>query len=272
MARVPTVGSKELHSAQLSPQERRLRYKRAKRANQREYRPVLEADRQAIGAVNRDYQNEASSIRGATSMTENALAQALAGLRSSGLSGSYLRQAISELTARQGDAAASVPFLLSDARGQRSDALGEARQQLIDDRAAMQQGTAQDFNALLKEGRGEASQVLKEQAEARESGGEGAFDPAALGNAKLALKDALNTWGQNPMVPGPDGEEIPLRQLNPLRSKDDWLRFAAGLDHQYSGFGLAEINAVISELLRNREEKMHQGRLPQPGVPGAGRG
>lgn len=272
MARIPTVGSKELHTSQLSPQERRIRHRRAKRANQREYAPVLAADKAAIAGVNQDYQQEAQSVRGASQMTEAALADALRGLKASGLSGNYLRQAAQELTSRQGDAANAIPFLLSDAREQRSDALGEAQQQLVQDRASMQKGTAEDFNQLLKEGRGEASQVLKEQEEKRESeAGTGMFDPKSLQNAKLALKDALQTWGENPTVEGPDGE-VPLRQLNPLRSKEDWLRFAAGLDNQYSGFGLAEINHVIQQLLTDRQRKEHEGRLPQPGVPGAGRG
>lgn len=272
MPRVPVVGSKQLHTAQLSPEERRIRHRRAKRANQREYAPVLAADRAAIAGVNQDYQREASSIQGASQMTEDMLANALRGLQGSGLSGQYLKQAVGELSSRQGDAAAAVPFLLSDAREQRSDALGEVQQQLAQDRAAMLQGTAEDFNQLLKEGRGEASQVLKEQAEDRETAeGSPRFDPTAIANAKLALKDALSAWAKNPLVEGPDGE-VPLHQINPLRSKQDWLSFATGLTKEYEGFGLAEINSVIQQLLTDRNRKEHEGRLPQPGVPGAGRG
>lgn len=277
MARIPVVGTKQLHTAQLSPQERRILHKRAAAANRRESAPVLAADRQAFGGINRAYQDEASSVRGAASMTEDMLAQALQGLKSSGLKGNYLRQAMNELTSRQGDAASAIPFLLSDAREAKADALGEAKQQLVQDRASMLQGTAQDFNSALGSARNDASQVLKEQQEKREvaaedHGGEGMFEPKDLQNAKLALKDALTAWAQNPMVEGPEGEEVPLKSLNPLRTREDWLRFAAGLDHQYSGFGLAEINHVIQQLLTDRQKHEHEGRLPQPGVPGAGRG
>jgi len=275
--RIPTVGTKQLHSAQLSPQERRLLHKRAAAANRREMAPVLAADRAAFGGINQDYRQEASSVRGAAQMTEEMLSQALAGLKASGLKGNYLRQAMNELTSRQGDAAAAIPFLLSDAREAKADATGEARQQLIQDRAAMQQGVAQDFNSSLESARGDASQVLKEQQEKRESesedhGGQGMFDSKDLQNAKLALRDALQTWSENPTVEGPDGEDVPLRQLNPLKTRADWLRFANGLDHQYSGFGLAEINHVIQQLLTDRQRHEHEGRLPQPGVPGPGRG
>lgn len=276
MARIPVVGTKQLHTAQLSPQERRILHKRAVAANRREYGPVLGADRAAFGGINRDYRNEASSVRGAAAMTEEMLAQALQGLKASGLKGNYLRQAMNELTSRQGDAAAAIPFLLSDAREARTDALGQAKQQLVQDRAAMQQGIAQDFDSSLEGARSDASQVLKEQQEKREAAsrdhGESMFDPKDLQNAKLALKDALTAWAKNPMVEGPEGDEVPLKSLNPLKTREDWLRFAAGLDHQYSGFGLAEINHVIQQLLQDRQRHEHEGRLPQPGVPGPGRG
>jgi len=276
MARIPTVGTKELHTAQLSPRERRILHRRARKANQREYAPVIAADKQAFGIANRAYGREASSVQGAASMTEDMLAQALRGLKASGLSGSYLRQAVNELSSRQGDAASAIPFLLSDAREQRSTAMTEAQQQLAQDRGEMKKGVAEDFDQLLKEGRTAASGYLKEQQAKREAEaeehGDGQFDPTSIENAKLALKDALAAWAKNPMVEGSEGEEIPLRQLNPLRTKEQWLSFAAGLEKQYDGFGLAEINHVIQQLLSDRKRKEHEGRLPQPGVPGPGRG
>lgn len=273
MARVPVVGTKELHTAQLSPRERRILHRRAARANRREMAPVLAADRQAYGVANRAYGREAASVHGAAEMTEEALAQALKGLRSSGLTGQYLHQAVNELTSRQGDAAAAIPFLLSDAREQKADAIGEAQQQIAQDRARMLQGTAQDFNSMLESARGKASTVLKEQQEKREAeAGEHFFDAKHLANAKLALKDALSAWGKNPMVEGPEGEEVHLRSLNPLRSQEDWLRFAQGLNEHYDGFELRDINHIIQQLLSDRQRKEHEGRLPQPGVPGTGVG
>jgi len=270
MARIPVVGTKDVHAAQLSPELRRLLYRRAKGANRREYAPVLQADRQAFGGINQAYQNEASSVRGASQMTEEMLAQALQGLKASGLSGKYLQQATSELTSRQGDAAAAVPFLLSDAREARSSALTDARQQLAQDRASMLQGTAQDFNSSLESARGDASQVLKEQEEARSSASP-KFDSEALSNARLALRSALSKWSENPTIKVGD-EEIPLQQYNPLQTKDQWLQLAHELEKEYGGFDLRDVNHVIAELLTDRQKKLHEGRLPQPGVPGPGRG
>lgn len=272
---LPTVTAKDLHTVQLDPKLRKVLYRRAKRANRREYAPVLASDRAAFGEANQAYRTEAAGVRGATGMVENALAQALRGLKSSGLKGGYLKQTANELTARQGDAASAIPFLLADAQEGRTKAIGAARQQLRSDRASMLSGTAQDFDQLLKEARGAGSSLEKEREGERKSKAEGTtgrFDPKDLENAKLALKDALTAWSKNPLVEGPGGEEVPLQKINPLKTKEDWLSFAAGLDHQYSGFGLAEINHVIQELLRNRQQKEHEGRLPQPGVPGPGRG
>jgi hypothetical protein len=270
---LPTVSAKDLHTVQLDPKLRKILHHRAAAANRREYAPILAADRSAFGAANQAYQAEARSVKGATHMVEDALTQALQGLKGSGLSGGYLRQTQNELTARQGDAASSIPYLLADASQARTAAIGDARQQLVSDKAQMLSGTAADFNSLLASQREKGSSLVAAQEEDRKSeSGEGRYDPKDLQNAKLALKDALTAWSKNPMVEGPDGEEVPLQQINPLKSKEDWLSFAAGLDHQYSGFGLAEINAVIQELLQNRQRKEHEGRLPQPGVPGPGRG
>jgi hypothetical protein len=273
MARIPVVGPKDLHTAQLSPQERRLLHKRAAAANRREAAPVLAADRAAFGGINRTYQNEASSVRGAAQMTESVLANALRGLQGSGLSGQYLKQAVGELSSRQGDAASAIPFLLSDARENRASELGDARQQLIEDRAAMQEGTAQDFNSSLESARNDASQVLKEQQEKREAsaGGPSSFDGDALANAKLALRSALSKWSENPTIKVGD-KEIPIQQYNPLKSKEDWLRLAHELEKEYSGFDLHDVMHVIGGLLRDRNRHMHEGRLPQPGVVGPGRG
>jgi hypothetical protein len=280
MARIPVVGTQDLHTAQLSPEVRRILHRRAVRANRREYAPVLQADRAALGGINREYQNEAGSVRGAAQMTEQMLQEALRGLKASGLSGTYLKQAVQELTSRQGDAAAAVPFLLSDAREARSKAVGEAQQQITQDRASMLQGIAQDFNSSLESARSKASTVLKEQEDQRQAEAEDhepKFDPTAIQNAKLALKDSLSQWAQNPMVPTGEkvnGEEVeaPLQQINPLKTKADYLRYAQGLVEAYDGFDLHDVWHVIAELLHDRKRHEHEGRLVQPGVPGPGRG
>lgn len=280
--KLPQVGTRDLNTVTLSPELRKILRRRAHNAAKRVYAPILAADRQAFRDINRAYQTEAKAVRGATSMVQESLAQALAGLKRSGLRRGYLRQAVNELTSRQADAARAIPFLLADARENRARAMSEAQQELNKHRAEMLQASAGNFNQLLKEARTAGSSLMKERKDRaramreakREGEKEGGLDldPVKLRNAELALKDALRQWAKNPTVEI-DGEEVPLKQLNPLRTRQDWERFAVGLVGQYPGFGLAEADAVIRRLLANRARKQRQGRQaarPQP-APGPGR-
>lgn len=260
---LPTVTAKDLHSVQLSPQLRKMLHRRAQGANRREYAPVLAADRASLGAIKGQYRTQAASARNASGMVENALSRALAGLKSSGLHGGYLKQATREITSRQGDTAAALPFLLADAQESRNKELLEGRQQLLQDRSAMQQGTASDFDQLLKETRGQGSSLEAKRAterkkkaeEAAEPGG-GKYDPLNLEAAKLELRNALAEWKKNPVVSVklPDGStaEKHLQEINPLRSREDWNRFAKGLADNTTGFDIPELNHVIQQLLQNR--------------------
>lgn len=252
---IPTVGTKGLNVAQLTPGVRRILHRRSQRAAQREYAPVLAADRAAARGVNQDFQGEARSIRGATGMVESALGQALAGLKGAGLSGRYLNQARSEFTSRAADAASAIPALLAGAQEERSNALREVQQKILEDRASKQQSGASKFNSALDEERNAASSVLKKRAEDLKGPGGVKFDPKALANADIALKDALTTWQKNPAVKGPDGSEVPLQSLNPLRTTGDWRRFAQGLAKGYDGFNLAEAWEVIKRRLQNAHAK-----------------
>jgi hypothetical protein len=267
---LPTVGTKALHTVQLSPKVRKILQHRAAEASRRAYAPVLAEDQGAFREANQAYGAEKGSITGATHLLENALTQALSGLKSSGLTGGYLKRAQNELVARQGDAAESIPFLLAGANEERKKALGSARSELASDRASMLQNSAEGFNSLLASARSAGSQSLKEQDEAKEAEAKKKdeeshpqFDPTSLSNARLALKDFLTAWKENPLVKDEStGEEVPLQSLNPLQSKADWLKTAAGLDHQYSGFGLSEANAVITQLLQRRKAEQEEHDTP----------
>lgn len=274
--KLPQVGTRDLNTVTLSPELRKILRRRAHNAAKRAYAPILAADRQAFRDINRAYQTEAKAVRGATSMVQESLAQALAGLKRSGLRRGYLRQAVNELTSRQADAARAIPFLLADARENRARAMSEAQQELNKHRAEMLQASAGNFNQLLKEARTAGSSLMKERKDRaramreearakreREKEGGLNLDPVNLRNAELALKDALRQWAS-------DDE---LKELNPLRTRQDWERFAVGLDSQYPGFSLAEADAVIRRLLANKARKQRQGRQaarPQP-APGPGR-
>jgi len=268
--RVPVVGTRGLHVAQLSPGVRSILKRRSDAAAKREYAPVLAADRAAFGSANQRFRGERQSILGATNMAEASLSQALRGLKSAGLNGRYLRQATSELTARRGDVAGAVPFLLSDAAKERGEAIQDARMELISDRASMQQSAATKFNSALDEERNTASSLLKERAEDRARDGGLEFDPRNLKNAQIALKTALENWSENPMVPVTiNGEKqmVPFQEANPLKTMEQWREFAAGVSESFDGFDSVDIMEVIKRALRKRESKFAGPYTTQSSVP-----
>ncbi len=264
---VPVVGKKQLHIAQLSPGVRKVLARRAKEAARREYEPVKAADRRAIGLVNQEYGTQARSAQAATGMVEGTISQALKHLQSSGLSGGYLRQAANELTARQGDAASSLPFLLADAGAERRKGMIEAKTQLLSDRAQQQKSSAEKLNSLLKEERGTASSYLESQEkarkqrekEAKEAGQRSKSEVKALANAGIALRDAISQWKQDPE----------LREKHPLATTEDWLKLAHGLTKEYEGVSLADAVEVIKRLRarwkKNTSKAVH-GIVLNPGT------
>ena len=276
---LPVVGAKQLNLARLTPEVRKILRQRARGEARREWAPILAADRAAFAAPQAAYQTQAAATRGAAAMSEDLLTSALAGLRAKGLQGSALRQTQSELTSRIGDASAAVPFLLADAAEERATGISEARQQLLQHRAEMQQDAAAGFNSALSSARDDAQDAVKAQRAKEAEASTGADDelslsPEALKNAELALKLALKEWGKNPEVEVDGGGTARLKELNPLRTDEDWLRFEKQLVDNFDGFGMAAINAVIERIRPKaadaRKRREHQGALPQPGVPGAG--
>jgi hypothetical protein len=273
---LPVVGANKLHLNTLSPKVRKVLKHRADEAARRAYAPELRADRAAFGAVNRGYQEEASSVRGATQQVEKTLAQALQSAKSSGLEGPYLRELLHGISSKQGQAATAIPYLLADPARERREGITEARQELIGDRGAMQKTAAETFNQGLKEARGSAASVLKEEETAqREKGPTDAqteADQKALANAAIAFRDSLHNWSKNPMVKEADGTEVPVQDVLPLKDQAEWRTFAVELDKHYSGFDLTTAEKVVDQYFKELQRKMHEGRLPQPGVPGPGRG
>jgi hypothetical protein len=157
------VGAEVLHPVQIAAPIRHLEAKRTKRAAHREYAPTINADKQAQQATRHEYGTEAASYKGAAGMLDSSLAQALAGIGGSGLKGTAAQQVKSELTARLGDVASSLPYLLAGNREEEGKALSEGRQQLLQDRAAMQKSSASAFNQRLKELRGQGTSAITEQ-------------------------------------------------------------------------------------------------------------
>ena len=262
--RVPVVGQKQLHPVQISPEVRRIEARRAKRASRREYAPVIAADRNAFDEANREYGVQAHSVKGATHMVEGALAQALAGLKGSGLSGRYLQQTRNEFTSRAADAASAIPALLAGAQEERGKALGEARSQLATDKAAMQQDAAQSFNTRLRELRTAGSSALK--SENSDTSGSSRSLKIALMTAITGYQELLASsgkWfqGKTEVEPGTEG----AREIHPPRTDAEWRAFALQVAKAEGADPVDAANAV--KVLRERiNKKVKKGNLRPLGI------
>lgn len=228
---IPVVGNKQLHPVQIAPNIRKLEARRTRAAAHRTEQPVINADKGAIGIANKEYRNEAASARGATNAEENALAQALAGLKGSGLSGRYLQQAKGEFTSRAADAASALPSLLAGAGEERTKALTTARTKLTEDRASEQSSAASAFSQRLKELRGQGSSDLKTQqgdsaTEAKES--------------KQELHRALNE-GKRLLDAYPE---------KPPNTPEKWARFASLIEN---ADGVGEQGALKAAKILQRQ-------------------
>jgi len=240
--RLPTVGVRDLGTSRLTPQVRRILKRRARGDARREAAPAIHAARQGVQAVNRGYREEKQSIRGATSMAQGTLAEALGSLPSSGLKGGARKQVAAELKSRSRDVSRSIPFLLADAASQRREDVTAARQDLINARAGRATDEATTFNQLLKEARGKGETEVK----ARRKDGKSELsdaDKRRLRNASIAVKQELTEWAKDPG----------LRRANPLKSSADWRKFATGLDSEYAGFDLADAMDAIRRLRRGKK-------------------
>jgi len=189
-------------------------------------------------------------------MVEGSLAQALAGLKTSGLSGRYLQQASKEFTSRTADAASALPFLLAEASENRGKANSEARSQLMQDRAAMQQSAAGAFNQRLKELRTAGSSALK----AKEAGkGDGAS--RSVHNALIIAVTGYSELLKNSGKSTEEGTEI-----HPPRTDQEWRRFATQVAEEAEGADPVDaMNAV--KILRERiNRKVKKGNLRPLGI------
>lgn len=260
--RVPVVGAKGLHVAQLTPEVRAILAHRASAAARREYAPTIKADRASLGIANSEYGAEKRSARGATNAIEAALSQALAGLGKSGLSGRYRRQVANEFTSRAADTAQALPSLMAGIEEERRKALREGKVELLQDRAAMQKGRAEMFNQLLKEGREQASSLLasKEKAATPTKS-----EKNSIQNAAISLKGFLSNWQQNPKVKNPQtGQEEPLKKQLPLNGIDEWRHVAEEMVKHGEGFDLTDAMKVIRHYLRKVVEPKRAEQILSP--------
>lgn len=239
--RVPTVGAKQLHPVQVSPQIRQLEAHRTKEAARRAEAPVIAADRGAFGTANQQYQDEAQSDRGATGAVESTLAQALAGLKGSGLSGKYLQQAKQSFTNEAASTASSLPYLLAGAGEEKAKALAAARTQLTSDKATAESSAASAMNQRLKEIRGAGSTALKEEGEHSTSAAKESKE--ASDEVKLAVNEGKRLIAAYPT-------EIPS-------DKEEWAQFT-GQIAKADGIGLRA--ALAATKLLQQQIALHHAR------------
>ena len=256
MARIPTVGTKGVHTAQLSPRLRKIEARRTRKAAQRAYAPELRADREALAEPGKAYRTQVGSVKGATNIFTGALAQALAGLKGSGLKGRYLQQTKSELLGQLHDAASYAPYLIAEAGETRNKEASEARRELLSDRAQMQKSGLEAFNSRLKELRGTAAARLKEQQEKKESeakeaaegGGSGGLSKSeikALESAAIAVRNFITEWKGDKKA----------QEAIPLQSGADWAKAAKFIASKNESATPADVAKVLKRVRERWTEK-----------------
>ena len=247
--RVPTVGAKQLYPVQVAAPIRHLESKRAHRAAHREYAPTIRADRQEQAAVNNEYDTQAASYKGATGMVDQTLAEALAGLKGTGLKGSYLQQTKNELLARQGDLMQALPFLLAGVKEERGKALRESRANLLQDRASMQQAAAAKFNERLKELRGAGSSALKSAAEKSQSTGRD------FKNALLTAENGYREILQAAKEGVTDKAGKAGNPIKPPTTAADWQKFAETVEDKAEGVDITTALKAVEALQRKLQAR-----------------
>lgn len=248
--RVPTVGAKQLHPVQVSPEIRQLEAHRTKAAAHRAEQPVINADKSAVGLANTEFKNAAASARGGVNAEEDALTQALSGLKGSGLKGRYLQQAQNEFTSREADTASSLPALLAGAGEERTKALLAARTQLMSDRASAQSSAASAFSQRLKELRGEGSSIEKE---------EGKHHKEAEEKISAAYITAANGY-QEILEAAKAGTEVEGVKVTAPKTEDEWRKFAETVAKHSTNTNLPESVKAV-ELLRKKLEAKKVGQI-----------
>lgn len=289
MARIPTVGPKQVHTVQLSPKLRRILHERAAKQNRREYAPVLEADRAALQVPQAEYETKVGAAKGAASAIESSLAAALAGLQGSGLKGHSLQQAIAGLTGRQGDALQALPYAYAGAAEERGKAQREGRLALQQDRAQMLQGIASDFDSLLESARSSGGQSLKEQ-EGRERShrqevaqNQREHEADVKENHRKAAQDRYGAGGEAEVsdnvrsmydvalsgykyLLAHHGEETKSgNELKPPKTAPEWEEFVKVVKKEAGAGSYHDAVEAVEALRKQLARLQHQGRLPEDG-------
>lgn len=162
-SRRPTVGPRALNQARLSPAAKARIQRLAEAAAAREYAPQIEAARDDVATARQAGRQELQSISGATNMVENSIDEAIKNLKSSGLRGKYLHDAVQELTARRADLPTGEQFLKADVRSDVRAGVVEAKTAVRDLKVDREVAAAQNFTSGLTGALTDAESALKRQ-------------------------------------------------------------------------------------------------------------
>lgn len=177
--------------ARLGSKKRQHIKRRAKKEVAREYAGAGAGTRQAIKQANREYGRTASDARGAQAVQLSQLNRMLSNVRDSGLKGKYAAQTAADLRARKTEAISGLPFMLSQAAEDRTDAIGSIRADAAQLRSEKQQAIGSRTNDLLEDARKSKADRLEDRRDARkENKGVGRGVKNAMLTANTYLKNA----------------------------------------------------------------------------------
>lgn len=256
---LPMVGLRGAGEARLSPALKSRLRRRSDRQASRIHNPEIDALKAQKAAIDRALNAEVRDIEQTVGAVQSSLQGSLAGLKDAGLKGRFLKDAQSELVSRQGDLAQSIPYLTAEAQDTATAERMGLRSDIIGARVDREQAAAEKYGSLLDEARTDAEAISNRRRTRDREGGEG--PDSGVKNAMIAAKDALTNWQQNVEVEGPDGEKVPVQELNPLATTADWRKFAVGLTQGYEGVNLEDAASVLNRLRRRG------AAAPEPEVP-----
>jgi hypothetical protein len=233
--RLPTVNARDVGEVRIAHSLKRKYRRRADRIATQKYDPQIQALRAQKRGIARAQDKALASNAGYVDQSQAALQSAIEGLKSSGLKGHFLADAVNELTARSADTAQSLPFLNSDTRQEFTSQKADAKSAIVDAKITEQQAAADKFQSLMAAARETGQQQL-----AREDTAQG--DAAqAKKDRETALRNALHEGHRlinllPPEIKNADGTTIATSDW--LQQPESWdkleaeIRKAEGVDYE----------------------------------------
>ena len=170
---------------------------RQKQKAARAHAAELAALRSGKHSARHDFHQEVKSARGAAAYLNNALSDAIAAARDSGLRGRYLHQTIAELKAQQADTSQIVPMARQAAKSELQDTLSSLNDQLLTERLQKQSDAREGIQAALKRARQHEREQAQRKRENRKK------RTSMVKNTKIAMLNSLDATHQIATTPLP---------------------------------------------------------------------